>query len=580
MADTTANVTGASGTTLPVDGFTQANGDIRQAMVVGDAVAATTAGVRADGFLNARMDPTTLLFDTFETIDTTNTWTLSTQNPPVAGTAGTVVTNSGTAANAFSYARSQPSFVPGSNAFLQIGMVMQLASGTPTGATLWWGLGIPTASPTTTTPITNGTIFEVDAVTGALWGRVYSAGAKTQELALTRPTDGAVHRYQILYKATRVYFNIDNVDVGSLPFPNPAIAALPLSFGAVNGATVLGANPTLSTSLMGLADTAQNEIRISDGTYPWRRTQVRATGAMDVNISSSASTIVSTATPANGQFAAATINSAVTWAVPSAGNVTLSMSGGSYALMPIIFEASTDGTNWFTVDGTQLDGTGVNTQIALANSAIRAWNFPVPGYTQLRVRLYAAATITTQPTWVLNQGAFLWDPSPVSPPIDGQKATYTATISGLATNTAIDLAALIGSATRTVRCTRVDVELLVTTASTALNADLRLVKRSTAGTPAAPAGTTVVGPLDSYDPAATATAAGYAAAGTAGTQVAVVRQGKIPWAVGRYTYTWDLGRIARAPVLRGTAEKLVLMQSVALTGGVFQWSITFEFTEE
>lgn len=302
---------------------------------------------------------------------------------------------------------------------------------------------------------------------------------------------------------------------------------------------------------------------------------------LDVNLAGSSSAIVSTPSPANGQFAAATLGSTVTWAVGQAGNGTIQMVGGSYTILPIIFEASLDNqTSWFPIDSTQLDGTGVNTQMILTASSTRAWNLPIPGYTHVRVRLYAAATITTQPVWTFNQGSFLFDPSPTVAPIDGQKATYTANITGLATNTAIDLCSLVGSATKTVRCTRVEIELLVTTASTALNGDLRLVKRTTAGTPAASAGTTTVGVLDSYDAAVSATAIGHAAAGTPGTQAAIVRSGKIPWAVGRYNYTWDLGRISKAGVLRGTAERLTLLQSTALTGGVFQWTITYEFTEE
>lgn len=238
-------------------------------------------GVRPDGYINTRPDPTTLFFDTFETLDTTNSWTVSGSTAPTA-IAGNAVANPGTAANATSIARTQASFIPGSSAYLQFAGIVQIETAVITGAVRFWGLGVPNGSPTVTTPILNGSVFEIGSSDGLLYGRVYSGGVKTQEVALTRPTDGAVHRYQIIYKASRVYYNIDNVDVGSIAFPNPAVAAFPAVFGTVNGGSVLGTATSATISLVGVGDTAKNSNQISDGTYPWRKAAVSASGALAV----------------------------------------------------------------------------------------------------------------------------------------------------------------------------------------------------------------------------------------------------------------------------------------------------------
>ncbi len=203
MVDSNVSITAGTGTNI--DTFTQANGDHRQAMVIGDPNAATIVNTRPDGVLNVRQDPTTLLFDTFEMLDTVNTWILGGTVPP-SGSTGNAFASSGTAANANSRAQSVPNFQPGTSAFLQFAALVQLEAVVLTGSARWWGIGVPNPAPTTTTPIINGSVFEVGASDGLLYGRVYSSGALSQSVALNRPNDGLTHRYQILYKASRCLF--------------------------------------------------------------------------------------------------------------------------------------------------------------------------------------------------------------------------------------------------------------------------------------------------------------------------------------------------------------------------------------
>ena len=241
----------------------------------------TSISSRADGFLHTQNDPTTLLFDTFETLDTTNTWVIGGTAAPT-GTSGSLSVAPGTAANASSYGKSIPVFTPGASAYLQFAALVQVEAAVITGNTRVWGVGAY-VTPTNSVPITNGTVFEIDSATGNLFASVYSNSVRTQTVALVKPTDATTHRYAIYYKASRTYFEIDNVQVASISFPNPQVSALSTVIGSINGASALASTPVLNSSLIGLGDTGRNASKISDGIYPWRMTQVTSAGALRIS---------------------------------------------------------------------------------------------------------------------------------------------------------------------------------------------------------------------------------------------------------------------------------------------------------
>lgn len=234
---------------------------------------AVALGARPDAFLRIVSDPSTLLFDTFETVDTTNTWTIGGSVPPT-GASGVLTCAAGTVASASSYASSKPTFIPGASAYLQMADVITLEAAVVTGNKRIWGLGVIAGAPTATIPVSNGCVFEVDT-TGALFGVTYSGSVRTQTVALTRPTDGLVHRYALYYKASRAYFEIDNIQVGSLAFPNPQVAALSCVIGSFNDTASIAASATLTATVVGVADTAKNANQLSDGTYAWRKATIK-----------------------------------------------------------------------------------------------------------------------------------------------------------------------------------------------------------------------------------------------------------------------------------------------------------------
>ena len=115
MADTSVAITPGAGAN--VDAQSVPGGDLQQTVTLGDGQnAARGAQIRPDAELRVAMDPSGLLEDTFESLDTVSTWTTGgTVVPTVA--LGTLTVSAGTAASAQSYLRSQSTFINGASAY-------------------------------------------------------------------------------------------------------------------------------------------------------------------------------------------------------------------------------------------------------------------------------------------------------------------------------------------------------------------------------------------------------------------------------------------------------------------------------
>lgn len=171
-------------------------------------------------------------------------------------------------------------------------------------------------------------------------------------------------------------------------------------------------------------------------------------------------------------------------------------------------------------------------------------------------------------------------------PIDSYKATYSVGGNGLVPPASCtDLIVLTGSATKTVRVTRIEVSGIATTI---LDTTVRLLLRTTADS----GGTAVaVAPYahDQTNAGATAAVATYAGGLPTvndGTN-RIVRASKLLFnlsapAAGSESgrLMWDFGdRPGQAFVLRGITQQLAInLNGVSVSGGSVDWSI--EFTEE
>lgn len=167
-------------------------------------------------------------------------------------------------------------------------------------------------------------------------------------------------------------------------------------------------------------------------------------------------------------------------------------------------------------------------------------------------------------------------------PVDGFKSSYGASVQGLVpAASATDIFTITGSATKTIRITRIEVSGTQTTAG---QVDVIVLKRSTADTGGTSTAPTLV-PHDKSNAAATAVVNAYTANPAVGTLVGNLRAGKLfvaaPATASPTTImAMDFGpRPAQALVLRGVTDVIAInLNGSTVTGGSF--NIGIEFTEE
>lgn len=325
----------------------------------------------------------------------------------------------------------------------------------------------------------------------------------------------------------------------------------------------------------------QQVVVIADPTTVANYLQPNADGSLDVNLSSSqGSQASSTGTLSASEAISATgttnTTAHVVCNVGTSGNATIILSGGTYTNLQLGFEGSPDGTNWFSIDATRSDGSGVDMGLTgtYTAAAVRAWNITCPGYTYIRARANAL-TETVAPTILIVPGPFLYDPSPTVAPVDGCKPTFVTSVAAMSTTIASDIFVLTGSASKIIRVTRVEIYCVAGAATTTT---WSLIKRSTVDTSGTTSASTQV-PLDSAF-TATATSTGYTVAPTLGNSVGPIRTWRGSVATTGTGITWDFGnRPSMAPVLRGTTQQLAINNGTAI-GTSGSWNICVEWTEE
>ena len=207
-----------------------------------NAVAIATVGgtnVNASpvGFQRVTDEPRTVFYDPFESLDTTDRWTITSAGGGVAPAVavGRLTLGSGTTINGYAYATSQPTFLPSVPGWLGYSFVIKLESAVGINAVRFWGMGLVSGSvPSSTNPLGttgNGMGFEVD-IAGVLRAVMYSNGVRTviNALASNQPADANDHRYIIAYRTDRTDFYIDGLGatqlVATAAFQSPSIQVL------------------------------------------------------------------------------------------------------------------------------------------------------------------------------------------------------------------------------------------------------------------------------------------------------------------------------------------------------------------
>ncbi len=158
-------------------------------------------------------------------------------------------------------------------------------------------------------------------------------------------------------------------------------------------------------------------------------------------------------------------------------------------------------------------------------------------------------------------------------------------------SSATDIFTLTGSATKTIRITRIEITA-TTTSATPAALDVLLLKRSTADTGGTSTGSPTPVPHDSADAAVSATVLAYTANPTTGALVGTaLRNAKFFQTLATYTATdfpakdslvWEFGNRpgAQAIVLRGVAEVLAINLNGVTATATASFNIAIEFTEE
>lgn len=280
------------------------------------------------------------------------------------------------------------------------------------------------------------------------------------------------------------------------------------------------------------------------------------------------------------------LNGALTVNIPTSASLVFHLTGTWVAT--VIFEASVDGTNYFTVPATQVSG-GSQVTTATVNGA---YLVGVGGYAFARARAsaFTSGTITVSYSAdntpniqaTVQQGNAPWSVTGTitAAPADGLRVTYSAAVVNASIALlATDIFTITGSASKTIRVTNIG----ITTTGGGVVSNVILLKRSTANSGGTSTTLTNV-PHDSADTAATATVRSYTANPTTGTLVGNIRSIKINSPlVSAITAPsdpeWLFGTRGKAIVLRGTGEVLSInLAGVTISGAAF--SIYVEWTEE
>lgn len=256
------------------------------------------------GSTSVSVEPSTLFFDAFDSLDTTNKWTAAGTVPPTA-TNGILTASLAATANATSTLISKPTFAPsiGFTAFGQQ-VTLETAQQTNPNNYRFWGLGQVTSF-AYATPVTDGAGFEVDG-TGALncvvWvgGVRYvinstnpalitaqgslPAGGTTSTYGQTITWQGAPRLYVILFRPDGIFFYIGSlaIPVGVAANVIPNVNTLPYRMASINNSAGQ-LSTTFQASALGVGDSSSQNNTISDPVFQWRRMSVTPAGAAIVS---------------------------------------------------------------------------------------------------------------------------------------------------------------------------------------------------------------------------------------------------------------------------------------------------------
>jgi hypothetical protein len=252
------------------------------------------------GTLRVSPEAMAVFIDNFNgnTIDTTNWATpVTSGGGTVTQTSGILTLAVGTTGGAYATIATNPTFYQDGLGFLIHGSLMKMEAATVAGTYRFWGQGTLPATPAVGTPIYDGIGFEIDT-SGNLNCVIWQAGTKVFSQNITKPTDGAWHRYGYFTRPDTTIWYVDSLETPVATFSQagltsnvgPSTTALPVLKALFNPASAPGSAPTFQFQAVALADSSNSAVQIADGNYPWRNATINSQGQLSVTSTPTAST--------------------------------------------------------------------------------------------------------------------------------------------------------------------------------------------------------------------------------------------------------------------------------------------------
>lgn len=365
-----------------------------------------------------------------------------------------------------------------------------------------------------------------------------ATAVKVDGSAVTQPVSGT------FFQATQPVSNV------SLPLPTGASTETTLAAMSAKLPATLGTKTIANAMAVSMAS---DQVLTIQGNQP-----ARTTGS------------ITTSTTTVGPMTVSNLNIA-----------TVSVSG-TYAGVTFLFEASDDGTNYYSVLGVRNDLGVIESGATLLTNTIRSWDIAIGGFTNFRVRTTAWTSGTAAVGIIAQSFAYEPTPSVTLSPIKPAYSSSTAAFAAAATPT--DLFRISGSTSnKVVKVLRIEVSCTQTTAG--INTFF-LAKRTVANTAGTVVAATIV-PHDTAFVASTVTCSAYTANPSAlGASAGNIRTSRIlcpaVTSAANPTFVWDFesGTTAVPPSLRSAADGLSLNFGGAALPAGLSVTVSVTWTEE
>jgi hypothetical protein len=237
------------------------------------------SNINALGQTRVRGESTSLFGEEFDALDTVTRWTIKNSGGSVTAATGTLTVSGSTTVNAWGGLESQPTFQAIGLNLLEFGGVFVFPNISIANTKRFFGMGTIPATPTLTTPITDGFGFELDG-SGALWAVIYESGVRSPRSVNITAAAGLANNTPIPFIMARradmlLFFVTNNQSPdASIPLPGLDVTALPLAFLAVNGSPAPASAPSFVCFGVGIGDTGCNANSVKDPVNPWLQAAV------------------------------------------------------------------------------------------------------------------------------------------------------------------------------------------------------------------------------------------------------------------------------------------------------------------